>query len=235
MHSLMYPQLAFRLSAALAFLISAATLMAEQPPADLPNHIQKLIDRLGAPTLAARQAAEEALVKLGIDALPALEAAQKSDSIEIRLRAAEVAARINERRIAEAEIHVIGVYESGAADGRVVVRIESAARPVVLVVCARETVQWHVQPAKGVELLKIIASGHHPQKVLGTAARVQSLSVEGDETPEARERAFYTYRNSGLLYDAMRERVKELTGKEPTTFQGRYDAEGKPFVIGPKK
>jgi hypothetical protein len=183
----------------------------------------------------ARQAAEEELLSIGVDALPALQSAQQSDNIEIRLRAAEVAGQINERRIADAEIHVIGVYESGAADGRVVVRIESAARPVVLVVCARETVEWLVQPAKGIELVKIIASGHHPQSVLGTTARVQSLSTEGDVPPEVRRQAFYTYRDSGLLYDVMRDRVKELTGKEPTSFQGRYDSEGKPFVIGAAK
>jgi hypothetical protein len=183
----------------------------------LDGKISRLITQLGAPALAARQAAEEALLAIGKEAIPALEAARKSDNIEIRLRAADLAARINERRIAEADVHVIGVYEAGAADGRVVVQI-----------------QWHVQAAAGVEVFKIIASGHHPQSVLGTTARVQSLSTEGDVPPEVRQQAFYTYRDSGLLYDAMRERVKELTGKEPSSFQGRYDSGGKPFVIGGK-
>jgi hypothetical protein len=222
------------LSALAALLFFSPVLPAVEPSGERARRIESLIAQLGAPALAARQAAEEALVKHGVDALSALRAARKSDNTEIRLRAAEVTAQINEGRIPEAEIHVIGVYEAGSADGRVVVRIESAARPVVLVVCARETVQWQVQPAEGVEVLKIIASGHHPQKVPGPPARVQSLSTEGDDPPEIKAQAFYTYRNAGLLYDAMRQRVKELTGKEPTSFQGRYDGEGKPFVIGAK-
>lgn len=235
MHTHPRRRLARWLVALAAGIWAAAAVLAHESPAELDGKISRLISQLGAPALVARQAAEEALLAIGKEAIPALEAARKSDNIEIRLRAADLAARINERRIAEADVHVIGVYEAGAADGRVVVQIESAARPVVLVVCARETVQWHVQAAAGVEVFKIIASGHHPQSVLGTTARVQSLSTEGDVPPEVRQQAFYTYRDSGLLYDAMRERVKELTGKEPSSFQGRYDSGGKPFVIGGNK
>ena len=217
-----------------AAVLTTASAGAEDASADPSPIIKRLVTQLGAPALAARQAAEKELLEIGLPALAALEAATKSENIEIRLRAEAIAALINERRIAEADVHVIGVYESGSADRRVVVRIDSATRPVVLVVCARETVEWIVQPAKGIEIVKVIASGHFPQKVLGTSARVQSLSAEGDDPPKVKQQAFYTYRNSGLLYDAMCERIKELTGKDLASFQGRYDGESKPFVIGGK-
>lgn len=228
------------LLAVAAILGIAASLGGEEPVAtrttpDAAREIARLVAQLGAPSLAARQMAEEELLKLGVPALAALATAGDSDNIEIRLRATAVAGRINERRIAQAEVHVIGVYEAGSTDGKVVVRIDSAAKPVVLVVCAREAVQWDVRKSAEVELLKVIASGFHPQVVLGTNVPVQSLSTEGDHPPEVKDKAFYTYQSRGLRYDEMRERVKELTGKELSSFQGRYDGEGKPFVIGAKK
>lgn len=228
------------LTALLALLALAAPLGGEEPSRQSPAseveaEIPQLIEQLGAASLAARLAAEQTLLEIGPAALPALTLARKSDDIEIRLRAAATIRQINERRIAEAEIHVLGLYQAGEKTRVVEVRIESADRPVVLVVCARESVHWQLRLAQGVELLKVFASGHFPQKVLGTDAAVQSSSSEGDDPPEVRDKAFYAYRNLGLLYETMRDRVKELTGQEPTSFQGRYEAEGKPFVIGQAK
>ncbi len=223
------------IAALFGILICAAPLSAEEPRGEADAKIAGLIAQLGDPALKTRQAAEQALLEIGLPALKDLAAARESDNIEIRLRSASIAAQINERRIAEADIHVIGIYEAGAEDGRVVVRIESAPRPVVLVVCARESVHWEVHVAKGIELIKVIASGHHPQKVLGTDAAVQSLSAEGDDPPEVRNKAFFAYLRPSILYDQMCERVKELTGKEPSSFQCRYDGEGRPFVISGAK
>jgi hypothetical protein len=214
---------------------AAAPRSAADPPAESSAKITHLVMQLDAPSLAARQEAEETLVQIGVPALPALAKARQSDNIEVRLRAAAIAAKINEQRIAQADVHAVGIYEAGAEDGRVVVRIESSPRPVVLIVCAWETVQWDVQLGQGVELIKVIASGHHPQKVLGTDAGVQSLSTEGDVPPEVRDKAFFAYLRPSLGYDLMCQRIKELTGKEISSFQCRYEGAGKPFVIGAAK
>jgi hypothetical protein len=237
MYHLLRNPLRSSLPALFAILPLAVSLGAEEPKQSPPARnadvdIARLIEQLGASPLAARLEAEQALLKIGPAALPALSLARKSDEIEVRLRAAATIRQINERRIAEAEIHVLGVYRGGEKTRLVQVRIESADHPVVLVVCARETVHWQVRLAEGVELLKVIASGHFPQKVLGTDAAIQSSSSEGDDAPEIRDKAFYAYRKGGLLYEVMRDRVKELTGKEPSSFQGRYEPEGRPFVIG---
>lgn len=197
--------------------------------------ISRLVAQLGAAPLADRLRAEEQLLEIGADALPALATARKSENIEIRLRAAATMRRINERRIAEAEIHVLGLYHAGEQTRSVEVRIESAQQPVVLVVCARETVHWRLRLAKGVELLKVIASGHFPQQVLGTDAAVQSMSTEANDPQDRSDKAFYAYRQNGLRYEIMRDRVKELIGREPSSFQGRYEAAGQPFVIGQAK
>lgn len=207
-------------------------LLADESPAKLPAKIARLVAQLDAPSLAVRQNAQEALVEIGVPALSALAAARQSENIEVRLRAGAIAATINERRIAEADVYAIGIYEAGSKDDRVVVRIESAPRPVVLAVCAWETVHWDVRLGKGVELIKVLASGHHPQKVLGTEATVQSLSAAGDVPAEVRDKAFFAYMRPSVRYDEMCERIKELTGKELSSFQCRYDGGGKPFVIG---
>lgn len=216
-------------------LIAAALLLCillcANEPAASDAQIKGLVAQLGAESLDQRQAAEQRLLEIGVPALSALDAARTSDDIEIRLRAQQIAREINRRRIAEAEVHVIGVYEAGSRDGRIVVRIDSAKKPVVLVVCAREPVNWVVEVGSGVELLLVIASGHHPQKVFASGAEVQHLSTEGDHPREIQEQAFYAYRK-GILYDEMLKRVKELTGQDVQSFQGRYDGEGKPFVIG---
>ena len=199
---------------------------------DQPQEIDRWIAQLDAPRLAARQQAEDELIKIGVPALASLAKARQSENVEIRLRSAAIAARINELRIAEADVHAVGIYEAGSPDSRVVVRIESARRPVVLVVCARDTVRWEIQLGRKVELIKVIASGHLPQKVLGTDVAVQHFSTEGDVPPGVRDKAFYAYLKPSIRYDEMCQRIKELTGKELSSFQCRYDGGGKPFVIG---
>jgi hypothetical protein len=216
----------------IAFVLYAADAATAGEPADeLSTKIAHLLAQLDAPSLTVRQRAEVALVEIGKPALSALAKARQSDNIELRLRSAAIAAAINERRIAEADIHAVGIYEAGTADDRVVVRIESAARPVVLAVCAWETVHWDVQLGKGVELIKVIASGHHPQKVHGTDATVQLLNAGGDVPVEVRDKAFFAYMRPSVRYDEMCERIKELTGKELSSFQCRYDGGKQPFVI----
>ncbi|HUE69649.1 MAG TPA: hypothetical protein VMP01_02075 [Pirellulaceae bacterium] len=216
----------------IASLLCAPRLLNADEPAELPAKIAQLVAQLDAPSLAVRQNAEDSLVAIGKPALSALAEARRSENIEVRLRAGAIAAAINEQRIAEADVYAIGIYEAGSADDRVVVRIESAPRPVVLAVCAWETVHWDVRLGAGVELIKVIASGHHPQKVLGTDASVQLLSAAGDEPAEVRDKAFFAYMRPSVRYDEMCERIKELTGKELSSFQCRYDGGGKPFVIG---
>jgi hypothetical protein len=224
------------------FLLAALALPLHVPlwadePADRPGpgggdvSVAGLIAQLGAEELGDREQAERLLVELGVTALEALDSARSSDHIEIRLRATQVAQEINRRRMSQAEVHVVGLYESGTRDGRVAVRIAAASKPVVLVVCARDAVTWQVEVAEEVELLRVIASGHHPQQVSAGDVEVEHLSSEGDHPREVKEKAFYAYRK-GILYDEMVERVKELTGQDVQTFQGRYDSEGQPFVIG---
>lgn len=207
------------------------SLFADERAAELLDRIAHLVSQLDAANLVDREQAAQSLVQIGAAALPALAEARKSENVEIRLRAADIAAKINERRIAEADVHAIGIYEAGSDDQRVVVRIESAARPVVLAVCAWETVQWEVQLGDGVELIKVIASGHHPQKVIGIDAAVQSLSVGGDAPAEIRDVAFFAYMRPSVRYDEMCERIKKLTGKDLSSFQCRYDGGKRPFVI----
>ncbi len=64
--------------------------------------IRQLVQQLGAPTYAEREKAQKALEAIGEAALPALkEAAQKSEDLEVRRRAADLARIIEARAVAQ--------------------------------------------------------------------------------------------------------------------------------------
>src|SRR5688572_15832250 len=91
------------LCAVAALLFVCESLIADEGT----DKIARLIAQLDAPRLAARQQAEEELIKIGVPALAALTKARQSDNVEIRLRSTALAAKLNELRIAEADVHAV--------------------------------------------------------------------------------------------------------------------------------
>src|SRR5438093_696184 len=67
-----------------------AAVTAAPPPTTQPAEIASLVRQLGDDSYASRQAAQRRLREIGKPAIPALQAALKSDDLEVHLRADEL-------------------------------------------------------------------------------------------------------------------------------------------------
>lgn len=66
-----------------------------------------------------------------------------------------------------AEIHGLGLYESGTANARVPVTVHRTAAPAVLVLKAYERVTWALALDPGVRLAGVVLSGYEPSRIVG--------------------------------------------------------------------
>jgi hypothetical protein len=84
------------LVAVLILTAGAVTSLAQAPGGEQPT-LEQLIQQLGSKKYAEREAAARALDARGTDALPALQAACRSDDLEVRRRAGQIVERIQRR------------------------------------------------------------------------------------------------------------------------------------------
>jgi ankyrin repeat protein len=144
-------------------------------------------------------------------------------------------------------LHAIGVYQARSKE--IVVNVSDDTRPIVLALSAYDATHWKIKPEAGVIIEKIILSGYHTQRVSGVheTVRIETYTYEsspcgqcvalvrksrGTTKPEVNcgsrgcsdddVNYFYSYR------EPPRE-LKEITGLDITSFQGRY--EGSEFSI----
>ena len=89
---------------------------------------EELVSRLGSNTYADREAAGEALVKIGREALPALGKAAESRDPEVRRRAATLAARIEAGAVLNATRVRLDVHDRPLAEAVEAIERESAMR-----------------------------------------------------------------------------------------------------------
>jgi hypothetical protein len=104
---------------------------------------------------------------------------------------------------------------------------------MILVLCSYQSVLWDVRPDADAKLERVIIGGHEPQQATGLVApvsyHVYSSHERGDEPTY-----FHAFRRNEKNYLRLVDAVRRLTGKEITTFRGRYAyAGGPPFVVGP--
>lgn len=124
---------------------------------------------------------------------------------------------------AEAQLHAIGVYEGHIhKGGKVNVVVTVTDRPVILLLTAYESVEWHVETAQGVRIEKVILSGYHKQAVTGLPSGIPVNTTSYDEGSAT---YFYAYKAGQDLA----EKARKVSGLEPKTFQGQY--RGEAFVI----
>ena len=163
-----------------------------------------------------------------------LEEARGSSDPEVARRAGALLETLRKAARESAEVHVVGLYESRRA--KAVVEVRATGRPIILVVCAYESVTWEVRPAPGAELLEVVAAGYHRQRVEGAGAPVTTYSYdERSRSGDGRPLYFYTYDHGEETYPNMAARVKDLTGKRVTSFRGRYGFKRVPFVVPPEE
>ncbi len=148
------------------------------------------------------------------------------------------AATVKKTSDAEAEMHVIGVYQAidrpGNVTARVFVNVRPTAKPVVLVVTGYMALDWHVTLADGARVKKVIMSGYFEQEIRGLPAGipVENRSFFPRDGSRRTEGWFYAYQWNTLEWREMVRRLNELTGLAVTTFQGA--TQGDSFVVDGK-
>jgi hypothetical protein len=208
---------------------SAATEQAE-----LSSSIDELVRQLGDDSYEKREAAQQDLLKIGAAAKGKLEEATSSADPEIARRASITLEKLRKQIRASAEVHVVGLYES--RDTKALVEVRETKNPVILVLCAYESVTWSVRVAENVELLQVIAAGYHEQFVEGAQAPVSTYSYDQKSVgPDGHSLYFYTYDHDEEKYPNMVAKVRLLTGNKVKSFEGRYGFKKVPFVIGGKE
>jgi len=133
-----------------------------------------------------------------------------------------------------AEMHVIGVYESKAGrgeKGRVDVEVRRTEKPVVLVMTSYFPVEWTVKLADGARLSQVITSGYNAQEVVGVPAGVPIInrSYFPDDGSRSQDGWFWANEFNTLRWREMVRRLNELTGIPVATFQSANSGES--FVI----
>ena len=136
-------------------------------------------------------------------------------------------------------VDAVGVYEgagrasvsqseSNDSPGRVDVTVNRPDEPVVLVLSAYEPVVWAVESTPETELVGVIVSGYHTQKVTGVseATPLRATSYKG---PGHCDEPFQAY-EEGRGFQEANGVVANLLGHKIDTFNGAYRAER--FVIG---
>ncbi len=170
------PLLAAIVAAALTWTVATW----HRPPTPTPTETN------GAPAIDGppMTAVEPLDAETGGDAAPPPPAAAPEHVTRALARACAVLdAATLERLPADAELHVVAVHEGAGArpapgfhpTGRVTVRIDRRAAPIVLVLVSSEPVAWTITTAPGTRLVAVIAAGEHAPRVEGVDAAIVEL------------------------------------------------------------
>jgi hypothetical protein len=119
-------------------------------------------------------------------------------------------------------------YAGIQTEKEVAVSVNDDSRPIVLALTAYDKTYWKVSVKEGVNLKKVILGGYHSQRVSGIPAATPIETYTYDPSPCERcwQGAKYFY-----SYEKPPQQLKEITGLEVTSFQGRY--KGSDFAIFP--
>ncbi|MDB5770799.1 MAG: hypothetical protein JWM42_1173 [Burkholderia sp.] len=118
---------------------------------------------------------------------------------------------------ADAQVHMVGVYQGRSRD--VSVSVRSGPRPVVLVLASYEPVRWNVSN-QGARIAAVLVAGYNPSTVNGTGnARVLRIGSN------------YAYKIDSPEYQQLVALVSRYTSAPIRSFQGLYS--GSEFSVGP--
>lgn len=110
-------------------------------------------------------------------------------------------------------------YASERTEKDVRVNISDSSRPIVLALSAYDMTLWTVNLQPGVVLKKVILSGYHSQRIVGTPPDMRVETYTYDPSPCDRcwqgDKNFYSH-------SAVPLELKAITGLDAASFQGRY-------------
>lgn len=130
----------------------------------------------------------------------------------------------------DAEMHVVGAYEGKyprprqfreELTGETSVHVARAGVPIVLVLCAYESIHWTVELDEGVELTAVILSGYKRQTVSGIPDSVKIINCDRDGGSGPH---FYAYKKNAD-FDRIPLILRDLIGLEISSFQGAYSGD----------
>lgn len=142
---------------------------------------------------------------------------------------------------ADAEMHVIGVYSakddspSNVPRGSVEVEVRPTAKPIVLVLTAYYSVDWHLKLAKGARIKKVILSGNCVQEIRGLPAEVPVANRSGEPRDGSRRKEgwFWAFQWNTPQWREMVRRLNKETGLPLASFQGKN--RGNSFIVDGKR
>jgi hypothetical protein len=130
---------------------------------------------------------------------------------------------------AEVEIHQVGAYSASRPDSVITVEVNRPGAQVLLVLGAYEAVSWDVRLAKDTTLAGVVLGGYHaPDGITGLTPGTPVVTRVHDYG----EPYFFDYpkpgqpgltgapSGGGVEPNAGKRAVRELTDREPSTFQG---------------
>jgi beta-lactamase regulating signal transducer with metallopeptidase domain/predicted esterase len=129
---------------------------------------------------------------------------------------------------AQADLHIVGIYNAGAGNGAPVdVEVRPTSKPIVLALASYGSVLWNVRIAKEAQIKAVIVGGYYEQEIEGIPANIPIAC-----------RAFFPSRNEGYYWGfdwnskecrSMVAKLNDMTGQPVSTFQGEYT--GTSFVV----
>jgi hypothetical protein len=122
------------------------------------------------------------------------------------------------------ECHKNHVYQHN--EKNVAVTITKSIAPIVLALMAYEPVKWKVIITPETNIQKIILSGYHGQDIEGVKATtpVEVYSNQSSPCTNCIRKAdsFFAYKEGSPELGKVIDKLKEITGLNPTSFQGAY-------------
>jgi beta-lactamase regulating signal transducer with metallopeptidase domain/predicted esterase len=129
---------------------------------------------------------------------------------------------------AQADLHLVGIYDSGAGNGAPVdIDVRPASKPIVLALASYGSVLWNVKIAEGARVQAVIVGGYYDQEIAGIPSNIPV--VYRAFFPSRKEGYFYGYKWNTLEYRRMVESLNDMTGRLVSTFQGANSANS--FVV----
>ncbi len=132
-------------------------------------------------------------------------------------------------------MHVIGVEHAGTEKSRIDVEVRPTPRPVILVLTAYRSVNWHVALADGARIQKVILGGYFEQEIQGLPAGipVENHSCFPVDGSRRKDGWFWADEWNRPQWRAMVRRLNAMTGLPVSTFQGQ--SSGVSFIVDGKE
>lgn len=123
-----------------------------------------------------------------------------------------------------------------AADFQTVRVTVKPGKPVVLVTSSYSQCRWVVTVEKGAKVVGVVQFGNFAQEVTGVDAPTVNAAGILSNGQRGLTSGFNSYDEKDK--DGMKrlkDAAKEVTGRDFTSFQGKYQSEKEPFVVTPSK